>query len=62
MAAAATSFNATWRIGRTVQENAAPRRKGTIKARQGTGSNANIIVNLSGHPPVSFRPAQLTPL
>ena len=62
MATSAASFNATWRIGRAVLEKASPHRKGVIKARRGTGVNANIIVTFAGHPPVSFRPAQLTPL
>ena len=61
-ATAAASFHATWRIGRGVQEKAAPHRRGTIKATQGTGNNANIIVLLTGHPPVTFHPPQLTPL
>ena len=59
---AATSFHATWRIGRNVQEIAAPHRRGVIKAVQGTGNNADILVNFTGHPPVSFHPAQLKPL
>ena len=62
MATAAQVFQQTWRIGRRVQENAAPHRKGTIRARRGTGANAVITVNLDGRPPASFRPAQLTPL
>jgi len=37
-------------------------RKGTIRARQGTGSNAVIVVALTGGTPTSFHPAQLTPL
>ena len=61
-ATAAVTFVQTWRIGRQVQENAAPRRKGTIRAVQGTGANAVITVNLTGHAPVSLRPGQLTPL
>jgi len=62
MATAAQSFAQKWRIGRPVQEIAAPHRKGTIRARQGTGSNARITVNITGRPPVTFRPAQLTTL
>jgi len=62
MATAAQSFAQKWRIGRPVQEIAAPHRKGTIRARRGTGTNAIIVVNLTGRPPTSFRPAQLTPL
>ncbi len=62
MPAPAQTFAQTWRIGRRVQEKAAPHRTGTIRARQGTGPNAIIVVNLSGHPPQNFRPAQLTPL
>lgn len=57
-----STFQQTWKIGRRVQENAAPRRKGTIKARQGTGANAVIVIALDGRPPASFHPAQLTPL
>jgi len=60
--AAARNFHQEWYVGRPVQENAPPHRKGTIKAVQGTGGNARIIVNLAGHPPVTFHPAQLTPL
>ena len=60
--AAASTFQQVWHIGRTVQENAPPRRKGTIRARSGTGANAVITVALSGRPPANFRPAQLTPL
>jgi hypothetical protein len=56
------TFQQTWRIGRRVQEKASPHRKGTIRARRGTGTNAVIVVNLDGRPPASFRPAQLTPL
>lgn len=59
---AAASFHATWRIGRRVQEVAPPGRIGVIRAVQGTGVNAAIVVNLSGRPPQNFRPAQLTPL
>lgn len=54
------TFQQTWKIGRRVQETAAPHRKGTIKARQGVGANAVITVALDGRPPASFRPAQLT--
>lgn len=62
MATSAATFQQTWRIGRRVQEKAAPHRKGSIKARQGTGANAQITVALDGRPPAKFRPAQLTPL
>lgn len=62
MASAAVSFQQTWRIGRTVQEDAPPQRTGTIRAVRGTGPNATIVVNLAGRPPASFRPSQLTPL
>jgi hypothetical protein len=62
LATAAQTFQQTWRIGRTVQENAPPQRTGTIRAVKGTGSNATIVVNLAGRPPASFRPSQLTPL
>ena len=58
----ATSFQATWRKGRPVQEVASPHRTGTIRTVRGTGTNAVVIVNLKGHPPQGFRPAQLTPL
>ena len=60
MATAAATFQQTWRIGRRVQENAAPRRKGSIRVVQGTGSNAVIVVNLDGRAPTSFQPGQLT--
>jgi hypothetical protein len=60
--AAAVSFRQKWRIGRRVQENAAPHRKGSIRAVHGTGSNAVITVALDGRPPANFRPSQLTPL
>ena len=59
---AAASFRATWHIGRPVQEVAPPHRKGTIALVRGTGFNANILVLFTGRPPVTFRPAQLTPL
>lgn len=62
MATAATTFAQTWRIGRRVQEKAAPHRKGTIRARNGTGANARILVGLDGRPPHTFTPGQLTPL
>ncbi len=62
MAAAAESFQQEWRIGRDVLEKASPHRKGVIRSRSGSGVNATIVVNISGRPPVSFRPAQLTPL
>lgn len=62
MAAAAVTFQQTWRIGRSVREVAPPHRTGTIRAVQGTGPNATIVVNLPGRSPTSFRPAQLTPL
>lgn len=62
MAAAAQTFQQVWRITRPVQEIAAPHRKGTIRARIGTGTNATIVVNITGGHPVSFRPSQLTPL
>lgn len=61
-ATAAQSFAQQWRIGRNVQEKAAPHRKGVIRARQGTGANARITVTLTGSHPVTFTPAQLTPL
>ncbi|HEV2370928.1 MAG TPA: hypothetical protein VGS19_02065 [Streptosporangiaceae bacterium] len=54
------SFQQTWRIGRAVQEVASPHRKGTIRFVRGTGQNAIVLVNLLGHPPQGFRPAQLT--
>ena len=62
MATAAQTFQQMWRIGRRVQEAAAPHRKGSIRARAGTGPNARITVNLDGRPPVTLRPGQLTPL
>lgn len=62
MATAAQTFQQTWRVGRRVQETAAPHRKGTIRARAGTGVNARITVALDGRPPATFTPAQLTPL
>ena len=62
MAAAAQVFQQQWRPCRRVREAAAPHRKGTIRARQGTGANARITVALDGRPPATFRPAQLTPL
>ena len=62
MATAAQTFHQTWRIQRRVQEKAVPHRKGKIRAVRGTGANAQIVVNLDGRPPASFRPAQLTPL
>ena len=62
MATAAQSFQQEWRIGRNVEEVASPHRRGVIRSRTGTGANATITVNLSGHPPVNYRPAQLTPL
>jgi hypothetical protein len=62
VANAAQSFAQTWRIGRQVQEKAAPHRKGTIRARAGTGNNARITVLFTGSPPVTLHPPQLTPL
>ena len=60
MATAAQTFQQAWRAGRRVKERSAPHRAGTIRARRGTGTNAVIIVNLTGLPPASFRPSQLT--
>ena len=60
MATSSQTFQQQWRPGRRVQEAAAPHRKGTIRARQGTGANARITVGLDGHPPQTFYPAQLT--
>ena len=60
MAASAQTFRLRWRIGRRVQEDAAPHRRGSIRSVRGTGSNATIFVNLDGRPPASFRPSQLT--
>ena len=60
MASAAQTFRQRWKIGRRVQENAAPHRKGSIRFVRGTGSNAVVIVNLDGRPPASFRPSELT--
>ena len=60
MASAAQTFSQAWSVGRRVRETAAPHRKGTISARQGTGTNARITVNLDGRPPQAFFPAQLT--
>ena len=54
-----TSFQQAWHVGRAVQEAAPPRRKGTIKQVKGVGQNAVVVVNLKGHPPQSFKPAQL---
>lgn len=54
------TFQQKWRIGRRVQETAPPHRKGSIKARQGTGANARITVALDGRPPQTFKPARLT--
>jgi hypothetical protein len=62
MPSPAASFHATWRIGRRVQEVAAPRRKGSVRTVLGVGANAVIVVSLDGRPPANFRPAQLTPL
>ena len=62
MATAAESFQQTWRIGRNVEEKASPHRRGAIRSRSGSGNNAQIVVNLSGRPPVTFHPPQLTPL
>jgi hypothetical protein len=62
VATAQSGFQQTWRIGRRVRENAAPHRKGTIRARSGTGNNARITVNIDGRPPATFSPRQLTPL
>ena len=59
MATAAATFQATWRIGRRVQEVAAPHRRGSIRAVLGAGVNAIIIVGLDGSHPANFRPAQL---
>jgi hypothetical protein len=59
VATAAATFQQAWRIGRQVQELAAPHRKGSIRVRIGTGASATIIVNIPGGHPVSFRPAQL---
>lgn len=50
---------ATFRIQDRVREVAAPHRKGSVRAIAGSGVNAVIVVSLDGHPPVSFRPAQL---
>ena len=60
MAAAAQTFQQQWRPGRRVEEAAAPHRRGTIRAVQGTGANARVTVGLDGRPPTTFRPAQLT--
>ena len=62
MAAAAQSFAQKWRIGRRVQEVAAPHRKGSIRARHGTGNNAVLTVAVDGRAPQNFHPAQLTAL
>lgn len=62
MATAAQTFAQEWRVGRQVQEKAAPHRKGSIRARRGVGSNAIIVVNISGRAPQNFHPPQLTPL
>jgi hypothetical protein len=55
----AQTFQQQWRPGRAVRELAAPYRKGTIRARIGTGANAAIVVNVTGGHPTSFRPSQL---
>ena len=60
MTTSAQTFRQAWRPGRRVQERAAPRRTGTIRAVAGTGVNARIFVTLPGVPPASFRPSQLT--
>jgi hypothetical protein len=62
VASSSQTFQQVWRIGRQVQEKAAPHRKGTIRSRAGTGANAQITVNITGRAPVTFHPAQLTPL
>jgi hypothetical protein len=48
-----------WAIGRRVQEIDAPHRKGTIKARRGTGEWGILIVNLDGGHPQNFYSKQL---
>ena len=60
MASAAATFQATWKIGRRVQEAAAPHRKGSIRLVRGAGVNAVITVGLDGSHLANFRPAQLT--
>lgn len=50
---------AVFRVPQRVQEAAAPHRKGTVKAVQGSGENARITVALDGWHPVTFHPAQL---
>ena len=60
MATAAATFQQAWHIGRRVQENAAPRRKGTIRVVSGTGANAVVVVNVDGRAPQNFQPGQLT--
>lgn len=60
MATAAQTFQQEWHPGVRVQEVASPHRKGTIRAVQGTGPNAIVVVNLDGRPPATFRPSQLT--
>jgi hypothetical protein len=62
MATAAATFTQTWRVGRRVQEKAPPHRRGSVRARRGSGQNAVLVVNLDGRAPQNFRPAQLTPL
>ena len=42
-----------------VQEIASPHRKGYVRAVAGTGPNAQVVVNLTGWHPVTFKPAQL---
>ena len=59
MTTSSQTFQQQYRVGRRVQEAAAPNRRGSIKARQGTGPNARITVALDGRPPQTFRPAQL---
>ena len=61
MTATPLTFRQTWRIGRAVQVKATGR-TGRIRAVQGTGINAVIVVAVTGGTPTSFRPAQLTPL
>jgi hypothetical protein len=50
---------AVFKVHDRVQEIAPPHRRGSVRVVRGSGVNATIVVNLDGHPPTSFRPAQL---
>lgn len=50
---------AVFKVGQRVKELAPPGRTGSVRAVNGSGNFAVIVVNLGGRAPVSFRPAQL---